>query len=659
MSRDGDEKRIEPQVNALLKLLLDHAGESVSRDTINSRIWSDRVVGDDALRAMVRKLREALGDNARNPHYIRTEPLKGYALIAPVSPVPASKSDRATPFQRRSIIALAGVSTLAVAAAVFLIRSLPDEKQAVHIEQLTSMRGSEVSPDFSAASHRLLFSHRANKDDFLQLYVKDLNNGQVQRLTWDAADYANALWSPDGRQIIYTRSNGSDLRHFIAGFDAAKGIVGEKALLPNNQSKRYLLAWSMTGKAVYLKDSAQPGVPAGVSRLDLNSGKLTSITAPSVLGRGDFFARESWNGKMLAVLREVERGKKELLILDRATGSLLRTRILNRPADRFAWAQDDSSLTLTSFLGGMQTFDLDADQLKVRAVPAPGINDIFYQCGKDCLYMRQHNGNFLDLQEQPNPFLERPLMASRNLDLPGSEDLPIFGHDGEEVFFVEKLEAGIAIKHKSADSTVALAQLPTDSKMDSLQLSPDGTHLAGLLNGRVFVLAIQHPEMQFLTGGADPVGFPFWSPDGNGLLFAKMEKGTPTLYRYSVDSGDSELVMRNYIAVVPVDKQRSIRLDTQNNAWLFLGEQKLRKLIQLPSASPNRWQIRGDWLYFTAHEGNLAVMQRLNLKTGTLERRELAKNRFRLNFDLPPTAERMLAVKSLLAESNLVKVSLQ
>ena len=660
LSREGEERRLEPQVNVLLKLLVEHAGETVSREVINARIWPDRVVGDDALRAMIRKLRDALGDSARNPRYIRTEPLKGYALIAPVTVPAAATTGRPTAATRRRMAVLAGLVIVAIAAVASWRFAVPAEDPGIRIELLTRMTGSEVSPDYSPAGNRLIFSHRANKDDFLQLYVKDLDSQRVQRLTWEPADYANAHWSPDGKEIIYSRSKDGQLQHFVAGFDSDRGIVSERPLLADDRARHFLLAWSNSERAVYLKDDAPMGIPAGISKLDLDSSKLTTITAPSVRGFGDFFAGESPSGKMLAVLREVERGKQELLILDKPTGSLLHTRILPRPANRFAWSEDESSLTLSSFSGDIQAFDLAADQFSARTIPAKGINDIFYQCGRHCLFMRQHNGNFLDLQEQPNPFLNRPLMASQNLDLSGAEDFPVFGQDDQGLFYVEKNNAGSSIKYRDVHGkATTIIELPAEASVEALQVNLQGTHLAGMLAGRVFLLEVRQPELVFLSGGADLAGFPYWSAGGHSVIYAKTEKGKPTLYRYGVQSGITDTLLRDFVAAVDIDGERSIRIDAQHIAWLFRGDHAAEQLAELPSVSPNRWQALNGWLYFTAHEGNLAVIHRVNLETGDRERKVLAKNRFRLNFDLSDDGQRAFFVKSLLAESNLVKVALK
>lgn len=84
ISRQGAETKLEPKVMALLVYLANHAGDVMSRETIEAEVWKDVVVGYDALASTVIKLRKALGDNSRQPRFIETVSKKGYRLIAPV-----------------------------------------------------------------------------------------------------------------------------------------------------------------------------------------------------------------------------------------------------------------------------------------------------------------------------------------------------------------------------------------------------------------------------------------------------------------------------------------------------------------------------------------------------------------------------------------------
>ena len=78
--------RLHRQPLRLLVLLLEHAGEPVSREQLRSALWPDHTFVDfeDALNHAVRRLREALGDSAEGPRFIETLPRFGYRFVAPV-----------------------------------------------------------------------------------------------------------------------------------------------------------------------------------------------------------------------------------------------------------------------------------------------------------------------------------------------------------------------------------------------------------------------------------------------------------------------------------------------------------------------------------------------------------------------------------------------
>lgn len=76
--------RLEPRVMATLVYLARQPGRVVTREELESVVWSGTIVGYDALSSTILKLRKAFDDNPRNPKIIETIPKKGYRLVAGV-----------------------------------------------------------------------------------------------------------------------------------------------------------------------------------------------------------------------------------------------------------------------------------------------------------------------------------------------------------------------------------------------------------------------------------------------------------------------------------------------------------------------------------------------------------------------------------------------
>jgi DNA-binding winged helix-turn-helix (wHTH) protein/Tol biopolymer transport system component len=71
----------------ILAVLLEHPGEIVTREELQSRLWPDGTFVDfeKGLNTAITKLRTALSDSAENPRFVETIPRRGYRFIAPVT----------------------------------------------------------------------------------------------------------------------------------------------------------------------------------------------------------------------------------------------------------------------------------------------------------------------------------------------------------------------------------------------------------------------------------------------------------------------------------------------------------------------------------------------------------------------------------------------
>jgi tetratricopeptide (TPR) repeat protein/DNA-binding winged helix-turn-helix (wHTH) protein len=98
----------------VLLFLLKNAGRVVSKDELTAEIWRDATVTENALTQCIAEIRKALGDDSRNPIYIRTVSKIGYQFIAPVEMI----TDQATePFP----IGMASITPLPLTSSLSTI----------------------------------------------------------------------------------------------------------------------------------------------------------------------------------------------------------------------------------------------------------------------------------------------------------------------------------------------------------------------------------------------------------------------------------------------------------------------------------------------------------------------------------------------------------
>jgi DNA-binding winged helix-turn-helix (wHTH) protein/tetratricopeptide (TPR) repeat protein len=92
VSRNGTTLRLRPQLMDLLVVLAQHAGRTVSKDTILDTVWQGQHVAESGMTRCIAELRQALGDDAREPTMVQTIPKRGYRLVAPVEYVAAPET---------------------------------------------------------------------------------------------------------------------------------------------------------------------------------------------------------------------------------------------------------------------------------------------------------------------------------------------------------------------------------------------------------------------------------------------------------------------------------------------------------------------------------------------------------------------------------------
>jgi TolB-like protein/DNA-binding winged helix-turn-helix (wHTH) protein/Tfp pilus assembly protein PilF len=85
LRKHGVRLRLRGQPLQVLEILLERPGEVVTREELQTRIWSGNAFGDfdHNLHNAVARIREALGDSPENPRYIETLPRRGYRYVGP------------------------------------------------------------------------------------------------------------------------------------------------------------------------------------------------------------------------------------------------------------------------------------------------------------------------------------------------------------------------------------------------------------------------------------------------------------------------------------------------------------------------------------------------------------------------------------------------
>ena len=94
---NGDkELHLSPKAIDLLRMLIAHRPRALSKQELHEHLWPATFVSEANLASLIAEVREALGDTARAPRFIRTAHRFGYAFSGEVVEVPDSAASAQT-----------------------------------------------------------------------------------------------------------------------------------------------------------------------------------------------------------------------------------------------------------------------------------------------------------------------------------------------------------------------------------------------------------------------------------------------------------------------------------------------------------------------------------------------------------------------------------
>src|SRR5437762_524363 len=170
LSRGSQAIHLSPKAFDLLALLVQRRPQAISKSDILDTLWRDTFVTEGNLAVLVKEIRDALGDDAQRPAYIRTVQRFGYAFAATAAERHASAAagvgsavDATRPVERQaarpSIAVLPFANMSADPANEYFSDGLAEEI----LNELTHVPGLRVIARTSA------FAFKGKHDDIRQI----------------------------------------------------------------------------------------------------------------------------------------------------------------------------------------------------------------------------------------------------------------------------------------------------------------------------------------------------------------------------------------------------------------------------------------------------------------------------------------------------------
>ncbi|MCH8303395.1 MAG: winged helix-turn-helix domain-containing protein [Proteobacteria bacterium] len=128
----------------LLATLVRRAPERVTKDELIREVWDEVVVSDETLAQRVRLLRQVLGEDSQNPHYIASVRGRGYRLLCKVD---ALAPEEQTGSNRIRWALYAGIVTAAVMATWFGMNKPGDQAPSTVANTIAVLPFTDLSAD--------------------------------------------------------------------------------------------------------------------------------------------------------------------------------------------------------------------------------------------------------------------------------------------------------------------------------------------------------------------------------------------------------------------------------------------------------------------------------------------------------------------------------
>lgn len=567
--KSGSRIRLQAQPFQLLVLLLENAGDVVTREEICRDLWpADTFVDfEHSLPAAVNKIRDALGDSANNPRYIETLPKRGYRFIGKIKPEapvviavaeqprhqgavevratveairPDAPTAAASPAARLplSAVAIGAVALILLAAGAVAWfrakRSAPPSASQQSLIQLTDFADSAVSPALSPDGHILTFIR--GPDTFMstgQIYAKLLPDGEPMQLTHDNLVKMSPQFSPNGSTVAYTVFALDKFNTWMVPV-----LGGEPRLMfPNTEG----LTWIDSGHLLFSEFVS--GIHMAVATSTSTRDQLRYVYVPprerGMAHRSALSPDHKW-----VLLVEMDNGGWLPCRLAPFDGSSAAKAVGPKGAacTYVAWSPDQAWMYFSSNAGGRfhiwrQRFpDGEPQQVTSGATEEEGIAvapdgaSLITSVGltQSTLWVRDAKGE-------------------RQISSEGYAEFPKFSRDGKKLYYL-LYRPGFSGQSPSGELWVANLEtghrerLVPDILVSDYDVSPDGTGIVfsttdGENRSRLWLASLNFsfPPREFVSRVNEDQ--PHW--DSDGYIYFRAADGTLNfLYRMRPDGGE-------------------------------------------------------------------------------------------------------------------------
>lgn len=366
------------------------------------------------------------------------------------------------------------------------------------------LRDVKISPD----GKEIAFTYRGD------IYKVPVAGGTATRLTSRPSYEANPVWSPDGKSIAFASDREGSLDIFIMSADG-----GDAKRLTSNSTDEIPEAFSPDGKSVLFSAAIQD-VPTNVQ---FPSRRLTEVYRVPVTG-GRSTQVLSTPAQMISFIP----GTENFVYQDQKGMENEWRKHHTSSVTRDLWLYDAKSGKHTNLThrGGEDR------------------NPVVSADGKTVYFLSERDGGSFNVFSFPvdNPSAIKPVTDFTTHPVRflsrGTDGTMAFAYDGEIYTMRDGSRPAKVNIDIIVDNENPVKDLSVASGASEVAVSPDGTQVALIKRGEVFVTSVEYKTTKQITHTAAGESDVTWDPDNRTLYYASERDGAYNIYRATIGRKD-------------------------------------------------------------------------------------------------------------------------
>jgi Tol biopolymer transport system component len=465
----------------------------------------------------------------------------------------------------------AGVLTILLMSASWLwyaARAMPAPALPIQPVPLTSYPGQELQPTFSPDGNRIAFVWDGDKQDNLDIYVKQIGSEAPVRITNDPGADSDPAWSPDGRLIAFCRLIGPATRGvFIVPSSGGTERQVAESRQPGVFWPQPFITWAPDSRSLVISDVDNPNqvvaptgfTPGSLFLVSIETGHKRRLTFHPDRAFVDSGPAFSPDGRDLAFVRTNAPPLSDLYVVPLSaslvpTAEPRRLTSWNRFTTSPAWMPDGREIIVAA--GHWENvrlwrvpLSLDREPRRLEFAGDHTSHPAVSRQGRLAYSQTVSDVNIWESKfavKGEQIISQSPLIASTRTDIN-----PQFSPDGKKIVFCSDRSGNIEIWTSDRNGSSAMQVTSMGAAVTGTpRWSPDGTRIVYDSNKEgqfeVYVISATGGEPKRLTNDPSADGAASWSQDGRSIYFMSNRGGARHIWKVPAEGGEPVQVTRRH-----------------------------------------------------------------------------------------------------------------